>query len=72
MSDIGWWVGGASFLVGFICYRWGWKDGHKEGVIDQQFVQFWLDRGDTKSAIRAARGEVGGYPFVPPPTPPAQ
>lgn len=72
MSDIGWWVGGASFLVGFICYRWGYNDGRKDGISEQQGVQAWLELGDVKSAIRRARGEVGGYPYTPPPRPPSK
>lgn len=71
MSDIGWWVGGASFLVGFICYCWGYNDGRKDGIREQQGVQDFLDLGDVKSAIRRARREVGGFPNSYPATPPA-
>lgn len=63
-------------MVGFVAaglgYLWGFKHGRKDGISEQQGVHAWLELGDVKSAIRRARGEVGGYPFVPPPRPPSK
>lgn len=67
MTDIYTWIAVAAVFAGTIGYIIGRLHGVQEGIATQQRVQYWLDLGEPKSAIRAARGEIGGYPPPPPP-----
>lgn len=64
------WTIAAACVAGAVAGAVGYLIGVADGIRQQQHVQHWLDQGDVKSAIKAARNESQGYPYRNVPAPP--